>query len=110
MFNLYWNIFNFWNKKRLRWYDFKLNYKKPQNIEDLIGEINKNEEIKNDDIKKHNNKKYKSPFPVPGYELNENLWELVCDLNEADPLDELIIIKNQQTEISDLIFKKKKNC
>ena len=91
-------------------YDFKLNYKKPQNIEDLIGEINKNEEIKNDDIKKNNNKKYKSPFPVPGYELNENLWELVCDLNESDPLDELIIIKNQQTEISDLIFKKKKNC
>jgi len=91
-------------------YDFKLNYKKPQNIEDLIGEINKKEEIKNDDIKKNNNKKYKSPFPVPGYELNENLWELVCDLNEADPLDELIIIKNQQTEISDLIFKKKKNC
>ena len=27
-------------------------------------------------------KKYISPFPVPGYELDDNLWELVCDLNE----------------------------
>ena len=28
--------------------------------------------------------KYISPFPVPGYNLSENLWEFVCDLNEKN--------------------------
>jgi hypothetical protein len=30
---------------------------------------------------KKKKKKYISPFPVPGYSLDENLWEFVCDLN-----------------------------
>ena len=31
--------------------------------------------------------KYISPFPVPGYSNDENLWCFVCDLNSKDPLD-----------------------
>ena len=30
--------------------------------------------------KEFNQKDYKSPFPVPGYESWENLWEFVCEL------------------------------
>ena len=73
-------------------YDFNLNYKRSENINDLLNKVNQNNqnEKKEDTNDNKNNKKYKSPFPVPGYELNENLWELVCDLNEKDPLDELI--------------------
>ena len=38
--------------------------------------------------KKNNNKlKYKSPFPVPGYSLEENLWDFICDLNGKDPYE-----------------------
>ena len=33
------------------------------------------------------NGKYISPFPVPGYSNDENLWCFVCDLNSKDPLD-----------------------
>ena len=43
----------------------------------------KNNKDKNDKIKNNNKKKknkYISPFPVPGYSLDENLWEFVCDL------------------------------
>jgi hypothetical protein len=36
--------------------------------------------------KKYNGK-YISPFPVPGYSNDENLWCFVCDLNSKDPLD-----------------------
>ena len=43
--------------------------------------FNENENEKNNNEKKL---KYISPFPVPGYELNENLWELVCNLNEKN--------------------------
>ena len=58
-----------------------------------------NEKIINNDDKKGNkgsktqipNKKnkikYISPFPVPGYSLDENLWDFVCDLNEKDPYE-----------------------
>ena len=62
-----------------------------------------------------NNKKYISPFPVPNYNLSENLWEFVCDLNSADPLDKKI--KNEEEEnnkniaftgIRHLLEKKKK--
>ena len=38
-----------------------------------------NKEIENDKDKKKVCK-YNSPFPVPGYEQDDNLWELVCDL------------------------------
>ena len=41
---------------------------------------------KNNDNKQ---KKYISPFPVPGYSQDENIWDLVCDLDDPDPLDEL---------------------
>ena len=36
-----------------------------------------------------NKKKYISPFPVPGYSLDDNIWDFVCDLDDPDPLDEL---------------------
>ena len=36
--------------------------------------------------KKYNGK-YISPFPVPGYSNDENLWCFVCDLNSKDPYD-----------------------
>jgi len=36
--------------------------------------------------KKYNGK-YISPFPVPGYSNEENLWLFVCDLNSKDPYD-----------------------
>jgi hypothetical protein len=36
---------------------------------------------------KKNKIKYISPFPVPGYSLDENLWDFVCDLNQKDPYE-----------------------
>lgn len=33
------------------------------------------------------NKKYISPFPVPGYENDENLWDFICDLTEKDSFE-----------------------
>ena len=68
-------------------YDFNLNYKKSENIKDMLNDINKNKNEKKENNNKEN-KKYKSPFPVPGYELDDNLWELVCDLNEKEPFDD----------------------
>ena len=41
-------------------------------------------------------KKYISPFPVPGYSLDENLWEFVCDLNTKDPFE----INNEKETIN----------
>ena len=83
--------------------------KKDNNIINLINNINidENKNIKSNDedknIKKEENKnikhskenknnklnklKYISPFPVPGYSLDENLWDFVCDLNDKDPYD-----------------------
>ena len=43
--------------------------------------IEENKDIKNKKLK------YITPFPVPGYSLDENLWDFVCDLNEKDPND-----------------------
>ena len=97
-------------------YDFKLNYKNEEepeimkNINNVIDikeedmnnvsneHIKKEEEKANeleekkDEEKVHDekNKKYISPFPVPGYDLDENLWELICDLYSKDPLDEFL--------------------
>ena len=48
-------------------------------------ENNGNNKIQNktkEKEKQFNEKDYKTPFPVPGYEPWENLWELICDLNE----------------------------
>ena len=93
-------------------YDFNLNYKNKEEIINLKnveinlknkinpncldsnnnkfnGEIkkeenlNENKEIKNVNVDEKN-KKYISPFHVPGYELDDNLWEFVCDLNTYD--------------------------
>ena len=97
-------------------YDFNLNYKDEEEINNLkIVEnnlknkidpnsiISNNDKLMNDNNKnktseeknkpnenkniEDKNKKYISPFPVPGYNLDDNLWEFVCDLNGKDPLD-----------------------
>ena len=47
-----------------------------------------NNQLKNKNID-NKQKKYISPFPVPGYSQDENIWDLVCDLDDPDPLDEL---------------------
>ena len=73
-------------------------YKKSSDLEDILDDtINQNQNIKKEDNNDDNKKniKYKSPFPVPGYEVDENLWDFVCDLNEIDPLDELITDNNK---------------
>ena len=80
---------------------------KEENNKNEIGEININKKIINENnndgglneqkdninINKDNtikNKRYISPFPIPGYNLCENLWEFVCDLKEPEPVEELI--------------------
>ena len=57
---------------------------------------------------------YKTPFPVPGYEEDENLWEFVCDLNNKDPLDDFLdkeekSSKDSYTGIKYLYNKRKNN-
>ena len=56
----------------------------------IMIEENKNEKEEKTEInnnnktlkrKKKKKEKYISPFPVPGYSLEENLWEFICDLN-----------------------------
>ena len=42
------------------------------------------EEKKESKINKKKKVKYISPFPVPGYTLDENLWDFVCDLNDKE--------------------------
>ena len=62
------------------------------NDENNENNIDENKIINNSDEKKKNNnknKKYISPFPVPGYTLEENIWDFVCDLDNPVPLDEL---------------------
>ena len=62
----------------------------------------------------NNNLKYISPFPVPNYTLDENLWDFVCDLNEKDPLDDKLIkddvnIENNKKNVNGVkSFTKKK--
>ena len=77
-------------------YDFNLNYNNLNNFDNILNNFqeNKNEKINNNN---NEHQKYKSPFPVPGYELDDNLWDFVCDLNNLDPLDELIY--NKQNKI-----------
>ena len=57
------------------------------NFEDLIEKIDKKKSETKIEI---NNNKYKSPFPVPGYKDDDNLWEFVCDLTSKDPLDDFL--------------------
>ena len=74
---------------------------------ELREKINKREEIK---IVPNKNNKYISPFPVPGYKNNENLWEFVCDLTNKDPLDDFLDKEEDKcyTGIR-YLFKKRKN-
>ena len=92
-------------------YDFNLNYKNEEYIQnykmvlrklkreenpnsinslnnkEFIEDISKNEKDINSSNESDQNdqkKKYISPFPVPGYELDENLWDFIEDLNEKD--------------------------
>ena len=68
-------------------YDFSLNYKtEDKELETYLNDLIEDDEI-NIESKNKKNKKYISPFPVPGYTLEENMWDYVCDLNSDDPLD-----------------------
>ena len=80
------------NKKDI---NISFNKKKNLEIED------KSNNIKYQDIDK-DKKKYISPFPVPGYSLDENIWDFVCDLDDIDPLDE-------SPNLSENINKEKEN-
>ena len=116
-------------------YDFNLNYKSNEeannlkNVENNLknkinpNDVNSNNENfncekqkeenskeKNENEEEKNGKKYISPFPVPGYELFDNLWEFVCDLNIRDPLDDQLdkkqISEETYTGIRHLLKKK----
>ena len=99
-------------------YDFSLNYKNKdelENLENVLNNLKNNKDpnsvnndknnnnntnneqskitsIKNDKCNKaiSHNKKYISPFPVPGYSPDDNLWDFVCDLNSKDPNDDFL--------------------
>ena len=83
--------------------------KKKENNEDKLIKNNIKDKDKDKDKKgtikpkkDEKSKKYISPFPVPGYSLDENLWEFVCDLNTKDPLEinnEKETINNKDREI-----------
>ena len=80
-------------------YDFSLNYKtEDKAFDDFLTNIIKGG--KNDtELKNNKNKKYISPFPVPGYSLDENLWDFVCDLNGDDPLDTFLDKKEDNKNV-----------
>ena len=64
--------------------------KNNENSDRLENKIEDNILINNSSKKKKNdnkNKKYISPFPVPGYTSEENIWDFVCDLDDPDPLE-----------------------
>ena len=79
------------------------------NVEELIEKINKKEEIKTEVNKNDKNDKYISPFPIPGYKNDENLWEFVCDLTSKDPLDEFLDKEDICYTGIRYLFNKKKN-
>ena len=79
-------------------YDFNHNYKKPKNIEKLFDKLKQSQKEKIENNINKENKEYISPFPVPGYKEDDNLWEFVCDLNERDPLDDFINNENKTTD------------
>ena len=76
--------------------DLKNNNRKQsidKNKERFYTEYNNNPHlVKNSKRLENDNNKnnYITPFPVPGYSNDENLWEFVCDLNEEDPLDKYL--------------------
>ena len=64
-----------------------------KNKERFYTEYNNNPHlVKNSKRLENDNNKnnYITPFPVPGYSNDENLWEFVCNLNEEDPLDKYL--------------------
>ena len=83
---------------------------KSYNIKDLIDKIDKKESIKIE-TKNNKNDKYISPFPVPGYKNEDNLWEFVCDLNAKDPLDDFLDKDDKDKVYTGFryLFNKKKN-
>ena len=88
------NILNIYNKINTKYQDEYYNnesyfeYKNDNNNNSDIHESSeKINRKKNKNIDK-DTKKYISPFPVPGYSLNENIWDFVCDLDDTEPLDE----------------------
>jgi len=79
------------------------------NMNDLIKKIDKKQETK---IESNKNDKYITPFPVPGYKNDENLWEFVCDLTSKDPLDEFLDKDKENDKCYTgirYLFNKKKN-
>ena len=56
------------------------NKNKNEDLE-IKNHLNKNNTLKDNNNNKRKKQKYISPFPVPGYSLDENLWEFICDLN-----------------------------
>ena len=73
---------------------------------------NNTKPVNNNEEKKEENKKYISPFPVPGYEDDENLWDYICDLTEKDSFE---IAQEQKKEttytgIKHLIKRKKQKA
>ena len=86
-------------------YDHKLNYKNEENVYvnyigpgyNSVSGIQEGEEKKEEEAKNPEQQegKYISPFPVPGYTLDENLWEFVVDLNEKDDYE---LMKEREAE------------
>ena len=83
--------------------------------ERYLTEINhdeNNQKLKNQKKNCKNYNKYISPFPVPGYNNNDNLWEFVCDLNKEDPLDKYLDKKQEENKYFTgikYLYNKKKN-
>ena len=114
-------------------YDFNLNHKNMEDLENLENVFNnlqnnidpntidKNQNTKIILDKKDNqnkllikNKNYISPFPVPGYSSDENLWDFICDLNEKDSNDDFLDTKSNENTKETLTngiksFDRKKN-
>ena len=70
------------NKDKIKQNNINENIMKKKDKE--IKEIKENKEKKEDNEKEFDQKDYISPFPVPGYEPWENLWEYVCELTEQN--------------------------
>ena len=90
--------------------DLKNNNRKQsidKNKERFYTEYNNNPHlVKNSKRLENDNNKnnYITPFPVPGYSNDENLWEFVCDLNEEDPLDKYLDKSNSNNSDENTYF------
>ena len=60
------------------------NIKKNENEKSNKAQENTGNKNKKDD-KEFDQKNYISPYPVPGYEPCDNLWEFICELHEETP-------------------------